>query len=442
MFSIKFNKILNLKYLTAAVLLAIPLYPKFPFLRIPGTYVSIRLEDFLMLLVIIVLSKKYINKIKNLWLDPVVRSVLIFLCVGPISLLSAIFITHSVSLHIGILHWARRIEYFTPLLLGMAVLEKQKLSKGRIEFFIKVISLVILILFIYGFGQKYFSWPVIITQNEEFSKGIALRWVPGSHINSSFAGHYDLASFLTLTLPIFITLFFLQKDLKIQTFLFVVIISGLWLLTNSVSRISIITYLTGTSLSLFLVKKYKALLIMFIFSLVLFSFSSDLQARYRRVIEVVIKDISAKEGVVVWPPTPTPQPVFEDRSTSIRLNVEWPRAIRAFLKNPLLGTGYSSITLATDNDYLRLLGEVGILGFASFILILANIEKLFLKVVNKLNQDHNHYQLAFLAGLIGSFQAIFVQAFFIDVFEASKFAILFWLLLGMGISLTRNMQNE
>ena len=58
------------------------------------------------------------------------------------------------------------------------------------------------------------------------------------------------------------------------------------------------------------------------------------------------------------------------RSGEIRFNVEWPRAITAFSKNPLLGTGPGSITLATDNDYLRSLGESGLLGFITFAFIL------------------------------------------------------------------------
>ena len=81
--------------------------------------------------------------------------------------------------------------------------------------------------------------------------------------------------------------------------------------------------------------------------------------------------------------TPTPPPVFEDRSTNIRLNVEWPRAIRAFSKNPLLGTGYSSISLATDNDYLRALGEVGFLGFISFSLIFVKLIEVLIKAYRK-----------------------------------------------------------
>jgi len=36
------------KYVIVAILITIPLYPKFPFIRVPGTFVSIRLEDLLL----------------------------------------------------------------------------------------------------------------------------------------------------------------------------------------------------------------------------------------------------------------------------------------------------------------------------------------------------------------------------------------------------------
>ena len=40
-----------IKYGIAAILIAVPLYPKFPFLNVPGIYVSIRIEDFLILII-------------------------------------------------------------------------------------------------------------------------------------------------------------------------------------------------------------------------------------------------------------------------------------------------------------------------------------------------------------------------------------------------------
>jgi hypothetical protein len=449
-----------LKYGLAAILLAVPLYPKFPFLRIPGTYVSIRLEDFLIAVVSLIAFIYFLPKIREILTKKLERSMILFLLIGLLSLISAIFITQTIVPYLGILHWIRRIEYFLPFFIGFFYLRSRNNDKDLLEFFLKILMVVVVIAFIYGFGQKYLNWPVIITQNEEYSKGIALRWVPGSHINSTFAGHYDLATFLILLLPIFISLFFIIPKKLTKIILLGVIFSGLWLLVNAVSRISIVSYLLATGLALFLLKRYKEIIVVFLISIVFFGFSSDLLARYTQIIEVTYKRIFPQTKLInllpryevyaqelplkrlnTATPTPTPVPVFEDRSTSIRLNVEWPRAIRAFTKSPLLGTGYSSITLATDNDFLRLLGEIGILGFFAFILILLRLGKLFKKAL-PLNKNFEDVKLAFMAGMYGAFVGVLLNALFIDVFEASKFAIILWLLMGFAVSMARSKINE
>lgn len=451
-----------LKYGLAAILLAVPLYPKFPFLRIPGTYVSIRFEDFLIAVVSFIALIYFLPQIKEILNTKLVRSIILFLLIGFLSVISAVFLTKTITPYLGVLHWIRRIEYFIPFFIGLLYFRSKNNDPNLLEFFLKILMVVVMIAFIYGFGQKHFNWPVIITQNEEYSKGIALRWVPGSHINSTFAGHYDLATFLVLLLPIFISLFFIVPKKLTKIILLGVIFSGLWLLVNAISRISVVSYLLATSLALILLKKYKEILVVVLISVVFFGFSSDLLARYTRIIEVTYKKIAPQIKLInLLPnyevyaqelpqkrvkkstpaPTPTPVPVFEDRSTSIRLNVEWPRAIRAFTKNPLLGTGYSSITLATDNDFLRLLGEVGILGFSAFILILLRIGLLFKKTL-PLIENYKGVKLAFMAGIYGATAGILLNAIFIDVFEASKFAIILWLLMGFAVSMERIKTNE
>ena len=441
----KLLKMLSIvKYLAAAVFLIVPLYSKFPFINVPGTFVSIRLEDFLILLASLVIFGLLV-KDKKVLKKSMVKSILLYLAVGLLSLLSAILITKTVIPHIGLLHWLRRIEYFIPLFLGFFAI---KSKRSNLAFFINLLIIVILASFIYGFGQKHFSWPIIITQNLEYSKGVALRWIPGSHINSSFAGHYDLATFLVFTLPIIVNLMVASKKWGSRIILFITFFSGLWLMVNAASRISILSYLVAVTLSLFLVKKYKEIVIIAIISLLFVGFSSNLLDRYFRIFDVLKNQIGQVVTVTgvnaqdfglppkrdLPTPTPTPPPVFEDRSTSIRLNVEWPRALRAFSKNPLLGIGYSSITLATDNDYLRLLGETGFLGFIAFFLIFVDLAS---KVLKKFPLDtyFKGLERTFIAGFAGAIPGIMLNAVFIDIFEASKFAIMFWLITGMAVAI-------
>ncbi len=172
------------------------------------------------------------------------------------------------------------------------------------------------------------------------------------------------------------------------------------------------------------------MLAVLVLSLVLAGFSGSLIARYMRIIEVTVKKVTQVIPEALAQVPEQGMPVFEDRSTSIRLNIEWPRALRAFAKNPILGTGLSSITLATDNDYLRALGEVGILGFLAFILIFVQLIRKLITVFpfpEKLSLAQ-----AYLMGTIAALPGVFLNALFIDIFEASKFAIIFWLLMGMA----------
>lgn len=448
------NKMNNiLKYTVAAILVAIPLYPKFPFLSIPGTFVAIRLEDLLiafatLVLVAHLLSSKSIFK---LHLSPLNQAIMLYVTIGLISVVSAIFITKTVDPLIGVLHWIRRVEYFIPYVLGVYAIY---VDRRNLNFFVNILFIVVIIVFVYGVGQKYLQWPIIITQNEEYSKGAALRYVPGGHINSTFAGHYDLGTFLVLALPLLICVAAFFKD-KYKYIYGIGFLSGLWLLVNTASRVSLASYLLSTLLALMLLNKKLALIVV-IGITVVFTFSSNnLIDRYQRIIDVagqklnlsnlVVSEVKAQERSIlpskkIITPTPTSIPVFEDRSSNIRLNVEWPRAIRAFYKNPLVGTGYSSITLATDNDYLRLLGEVGVLGFLAFLLIILRIVLEFIKKI-PFASNFSKLELVYIVSVFASIPGVLLNAVFIDVFEASKFAILFWLMMGFAIGLLTQKEN-
>lgn len=458
----KHSKWLNsiIKYTVAVIIIIVPLYPKFPFIRIPGTFVSIRLEDLVIAFAGLLLGVAILPKLGRFWKNKLNQSIILFLFIGFVSLVSSVFVTKTVVAHIAFLHWIRRIEYIIPLFLGLVAIKRKP---SDINFYFKLILVVVFICFLYGLGQRYSSWPIIITQNEEYSKGVALRWIPGSHINSTFAGHYDLSSFLVLVLPMIISALFLLKGIKTRLILLCVTFSGLWLLVSSASRISLASYMMSVTLALALIKKYRKIPLVLFVSIAFIGFSSNLLTRYSRLIEVTLmkvrqinnlnyehilepkKVMASTENNILLPrqrlsPTPTPVPKFEDRSTNIRFNVEWPRALRAFSKNPFLGTGYSSITLATDNDYLRVLGELGILGFLGFILVFARVgQRLFSAF--PFTKRFQGVKLAFLVGVVGSIPGILVNAVFIDVFEASKFATIFWLLIGLGLGLVNHEKN-
>src|SRR3989344_3559153 len=106
------------KYLGAAILILVPLYPKFPLFGVSGTFVSIRFEDILLALAGILVIVTSVSNWKDILRDRLLASIFLFFVVGLTSLLSGAYLTQTVVPKIGFLHWLRRIEYVIPLFLG------------------------------------------------------------------------------------------------------------------------------------------------------------------------------------------------------------------------------------------------------------------------------------------------------------------------------------
>jgi O-antigen ligase len=412
-----------LKYLVAAIFIFIPLYPKFPLFFIPKTTVAIRAEDFLLLFSSFILLVDLLIKRIKLKKIPLFYQIGTFWFIGGVSLLSAILITQTVSASTVTLHWLRRIEYLLGFFL---VYQSVKNDQKNLTFYLEVTLLASVGVLLYGIAQIYFNAPIISTMNSEFSKGVALTLQPGIPINSSFAGHYDLSVYLVFILSIIAA--HLNQKIKLSSFPLVLLFIGqLWLLFQTGSRMSALAAVISVSLIFFIQKKMKLLIIFLIIFIFGIANSPSLTGRFQNLFKVIqFQHLSVAAVYAAENSTPEElRPIQQDRSTSIRFDVEWPRALRAFLKNPILGTGYSSISLATDNDYLRSLGETGFLGLTSFLAILIFIARKTIK-------PSDPFDYAYL----GIFITMITVAIFLDVFEASKIAILFWMFTALKLAKT------
>ena len=451
----------------------IPLYPKFPFLNIKGTYVAIRLEDLIIALTIGIWGFNLIyNKHVKIFLkDKLNQAILLFFFVGAVSIFSAVFLTHSVDLKISIFHYLRRIEFIILLpVVAWVVNTKRKLILVLITLFLTVFFVNI-----YALGQQFLDWPVISTTNSEFSKGLILSLSPGARVNSTFAGHYDLAVFLTMTLSVLTALFFAFKK-RFKIGLIILGLVSLYTLIITAARQSFVAAFIGIVFSLILAKKKKYILFIVIGVILILIYPSQLRDRFISTLTVnILNNGQRYEGktedqqirsklniptlavqtsstsantstfasssselatdITPGEPVDTTQ-LGVYRSFQIRLNVEWPRAVRAFLKNPFLGTGYSSIDIATDNDFLRSLGEVGILGTLALVLIFIEAGK---RILNLLRSEIKLIKYL-SAGIFSMMIAFIINGLFIDVFEASKVASLFWMILGLNLSVN-NFKN-
>ena len=409
-------KLLNslFKYLGATILIFIPLYPKFPLFFLPFSTVAIRIEDVLIGTAVLLLAVSLKKNLKK-YLPPVTFQILVYWGVGLLSVISAILITQNVNPLLTALHFVRRIEYMSLLFIFFYL---GSISKENRSFFFKLLLLPVAGVFLYGLAQVYFGAPVISTMNAEFSKGVALTLQPGVQLSSTFSGHYDLAVYLSFIISILFAIAVYTKKKHKLGVIYLTSLPLIWLFSKAGSRMGLLGLLGSVSIITLIKKRFLLGLIMiFLIGLGVIS-SPHLVGRFGSFLKVF-----AQEEVL--------RPVQQDRSISIRIDVEWPRAVRSFYKNPFLGTGYSSLGLATDNDYLRSLGETGVLGFLSFLSILVALAK---SIWSQLKRVTNSTDRILVLGSIGVFTSMTVVAMFIDTFEASKIAIMFWSIMGLSLS--------
>lgn len=520
----KFLKDNILKLGIIFLLVFIPLYPKIPAIGISHVWVYIRLEDFFILLVVLIWLVKLIRlKISSL---PRMMSFSISLY-WLVGLLSLIFCLIFIGPHlanffpkVSILSYIRRIEYMILFFVAFSSVKSIKDIKTYIIALIVAISGFSL----YAFGQRYylyfwhdfpkffehfsFCFPSFQTGNEQFAKGIALCLPIGARIASTFAGDYDLAAYLVVVIPILITLIFaVKKKLNKIILLILSVVASIVLIFTS-SRISFVSFIVSGIMALVFFNRKKWILSFIIASIVLLLFFSSATAtRFLQTLRLasvvtnnqgqivgesesslpgnlrnkisnnslvlantVVQALPEGSGFINLPQTSIPSStnaavvksslnnllaqrlgfnnggiqlstvsgtflvrkvLAYDISFTTRFQGEWPKAWKAFTSSPVLGSGYSSITLAADNDFLRALGETGILGLLSFLFILFIF---YITVKDGIADVKAPFVKAFILGLLAGIIGLLVNATLIDVFEASKMAESLWILMGIAVA--------
>ena len=452
-------------YLLILTLIFVPLYMKFPLLGISKTFVSIRLEDVLILATFLswLVSLAFKKKIPSLFKSDIFFGLFVFFLIGAFSSVSAYWLTKTVYLNLAILHLLRRFELMILMPISYTVIKGLGSRK-------KVIALLLMVAFIvnlYAVGQRWFSFPAVSTTNSELSKGKVYFLTAEDRISSTFAGHYDLAIFemMIVCISVPLVIYLIRRREIIQSiFVAANCAFSFAILIMTAARFSFLAVFVGVTVGFLLIgkKRYLLALVLLFASMMLYpsqlrdrivstvkvnllgsfsSFTATTEQQERRgLLNIPTLPAGEEENKVeggipdIVPGEPTESvDLGVYRSLSIRLNIEWPRALRAFYKNPFYGTGYSSLGLATDNDFLRMLGEVGLFGTVSFLLLLTMIiKKLWYRFRNSSGFDKY-----LLVGILSMLVAFLANAVFIDVFEASKTAAIFWMIIGVGISVNR-----
>jgi hypothetical protein len=284
----------------AGFLLAfIPLYPKIPIWSPIEQYiVRVRLEDLFILLTAGVWLIQFLRK-KVVWRTTMTWFIVAYAVVGALSTLTAVFITRTVPLqplHVGksLLHYFRYLEYFSLFFILMSAVKKRK----DVWILLGIFAATLTGITIYGFGQKYLYWPVYSTMNREFSKGITLYLTPHARVQSTFAGHYDMAAFLVIALPLVLALAYRTPQKLYKRLLFLSFWLGTWLLIVSASRTSFLAYAVVLPLTILLTALSqptwrqrisfalsRGLITLLITSVLFVTFGEDLQERLGQVLD-------------------------------------------------------------------------------------------------------------------------------------------------------------
>ena len=528
----------NSLFLATLFLLAfIPLYPKLPLFDIVNTWVYIRVEDFVILFVLFLWLALLFKKKVTLE-TPLTFPIIIFWIVGGIATIHGVVLifptTANIFPNIAFLGYLRQIEYLSLFFIAYSGMKEKKF----LPYVFGVICLTLFLVIIYGFGQRYLGFPAFLTMNEEFAKGTPIKLSSLSRVPSTFAGHYDLAAYLVLVIPILASVFFAVNKWISKILILGLVFLSFILLFMTVSRVSFFVLLISLGLVLLFQKKKFVIFVLpvaLIVGLLIFRFSPALLDRFGNTIKKidVVVDVTTgnpigharkvsssyfqdktirrrffqstdqlnltmtekeeaqvatpsalvplnslqPEVVLVEPPnaptgeslpqgtgyinlslSPVTKRVGEffyekpsgndssqsafmfqgdflikrasayDLSFTTRFQGEWPRAVDAFKRNILVGSGYSSVGLAVDNNYLRLLGETGILGLISFLSIFIGAAIYIIKVFPKIESPFaRSFVVGFSAGVVG----LMLNALLIDVFDASKIAYVLWILMGV-----------
>ncbi len=325
-----------------ALLVFIPLYPKLPLVDIKNVWVYIRLEDFVVLFVLLWWLISVVRSSLSLR-TPLTLPILLFWLVGAITTIHSILLVFpglaNVFPNVALLSYVRHIEYMSLFFIGYTGMK----DKRHFSWYIVVLTITLCLVLLYGIGQKYFSFPAFLTMNEEFAKGVPIQLSALSRVSSTFGGHYDLAAYIVLVLPIMVSLMFGYKNIVLRILFLLITAIGLVVLFMTVSRISLFALLISLGVVIFSHRK-KLLMVsipMLLIAVgVLFVASPSLLARYGNTVKEIDVLVRTKTGDPIGHVQYAPREYFENKTV--------PSGIFIRLKNIRSNRKIKGICIATN----------------------------------------------------------------------------------------------
>jgi len=271
-----------------------------------------------------------------------------------------ISIFYSIDKHISIADFFR---IFSPIMFYILILNEIKENR-HINLLILIVILSSLIPVFYGFYQ-------FVTHTGFVRHGIM-------RINSTFMFPNSFGFYLSLISLITLNQISLERQKQMKVFLFSILALNVICLILTGTRTAFIGFLIGLVTYIFLSPKKKYML--YIFLLIYLVLLTQPQIKER--IFQPIKSLSVLQKktypITIKSNLPKKKELWEMNTWEWRIYY-WKYVWQTFTKKPILGYGIGTSKLAIyqnihrkalipHNDYLRLLVEVGIIGFSLYII--------------------------------------------------------------------------
>ncbi|MCK5590933.1 MAG: O-antigen ligase family protein [Candidatus Pacebacteria bacterium] len=339
---------------------------------------------------------------------PINKSIVIYVFIYIIATLIGI-LAGSIRPLTSIFYMVKYFEYFLLYIMVVNCLKDRK----QIRFFVYSILLVGLIISMYAFFM-HFSGAARVTAPFEGTSG-----EPNT-----------LGGYLLLMMMIAIGVFLNVSSIKLRGILALGICVAFPAFLFTLSRGSWFSFIPAYIFLLFLSRKGKFLLLSVSLFLVL-QFSIIFPIYVYNRIEYTFATQTTRNFFG--------REITMDESSAARWDV-WKNSISHWSRSPIIGHGASSAGSVVDNQYMRVLIEVGIIGLIAFLLLLFAVFKASLKTLRVMRDEPFEHGLT--VGFIAGFVGLLVHSLGAATFILIRIMEPFWFLAAIVICLPKLRQER
>ncbi|MCM8800418.1 MAG: O-antigen ligase family protein [Candidatus Omnitrophica bacterium] len=368
-----------------------------------GREVVLRMDDvFLFVVFFGWLARLAVNKEMGLLkTNPLNRPLLVYIFISLVATLLGVLRGYA-KLNISIFYLLKYFEYYLLFFMVTNHLKDKKQMKAFI-FYILVVSLLISL---YGFIM-HLKGVERVTAPFEGDKGEA----------------NTLGGYLVFILMLATSFFIHSDSIKERLFLSLVLLLGYPTLIFTLSRGSWLAFIPAFITLILLTRRAKLMLILISVLLVLLSpfiFPRYFFARIHYTF------LPGRHFVILG------KAINLEESAAARIEV-FKAALKRWVKEPILGYGIGSPSPILDNQYARLMLEVGSVGMLGFFWVIFTIFKYCL---NNLKDIEDRFATSLITGFLAGLVGLLVHGLSAETFIIIRIMEPFWFLTAMVVRLS------